>query len=181
MIEQWRDIPGWDGAYQASTLGRIRSVTKTISTLSRWGTPHVYQREGRVLKLSVDKDGYLTCHLRHAGRSKKGGVHRFVCEAFHGEAPSPQHEAAHGDGVRTNNVPDNIRWATTKENFDDRYRHGTAPVGSAHGKAMINERDVLTIRARRRRGEAYASIAKDFPLKEGAILKVALGHTWGHI
>src|SRR5688500_6879632 len=140
--EEWRDIPGWEGLYQVSSLGRVQSLTKTIHAISRWGTPQVYEREGRVLKLKVDKDGYLSCHLVHDGKNQHFKAHQLVCRAFNGPSPSPKHVVAHNDGTRTNNVPDNLRWATPKENHHDRDAHGTWARGTLHGRAKLTDKDV---------------------------------------
>jgi hypothetical protein len=58
-------------------------------------------------------------------------VHHLVLEAFVGPRPAG-HEAAHGDGDKTNNALANLRWATPKENAADRYRHGTVLFGTRH-------------------------------------------------
>jgi hypothetical protein len=72
-------------------------------------------------------------HFQYCGRTL--AVHVVVCTAFHGSRPSPVHQAAHRNGVPTDNRAANIRWATPKENQADRERHGTRGVKIDSGQA----------------------------------------------
>jgi len=176
-VEIWKPIPGWGGLYEASSEGRVRSLDKTINATSRWGSPQVYFRAGKVLKPKVDKDGYLGCHLTHAGRNKHYKVHQLVCMAFHGPAPAGC-VVAHGDGARTNNRPDNLRWATTKENHRDRWRHGTEPVGAKHPKAKVTPRMAAAIRQRWSAGDTQSAISADIGISQTTIWKIIHGQHW---
>src|SRR4249919_3851923 len=105
--EKWAVIPGFDGKYEASTLGRVRNAA-TGRVLGPWlaGTM-----------------GYEYLAL---GRQWKGPVHRLVCSAFHGEPVGKRSDVAHFDGRVGNNRPENLRWATRAENTADAIRHGTS-------------------------------------------------------
>lgn len=177
-VEIWKAIPEWEGFYEASSLGRIRSLDKTITAVSRWGSPQVYFRAGRVLKLKLDRDGYLGCHLVHSGRNKHYKAHQLVCIAFHGPAPTPQHVVAHGDGVRAGNTPDNLRWATTKENHADRWLHGTEPARDKHPRAKVTKGSAALIRRRWRNGESQNRIASSLGLSTATVWKVVHGQHW---
>jgi hypothetical protein len=63
-----------------------------------------------------EKNGYLTVVLRADGGYKMFGVHRLVCDAFHGAPPSPRHQPDHINGDRKDNRPSNLEWVTPKEN-----------------------------------------------------------------
>jgi hypothetical protein len=110
--EEWRDIPEWPG-YQASSHGRIRSF-------KRWP-------KGRIAKQCADiRTGYKRVNLRSPdGNNRAVKVHRLICAAFHGPSPTDKPEVAHRDGTRDNNQPDNLRWASRKENVADQMAHGT--------------------------------------------------------
>lgn len=110
--EVWKPIPIAEG-YEASSLGRIRSVTRTISD-GRTFT-------GRILKPWIAGEGYLYVDL---GKSLKMGVNRAVAMAFHG-MPEDGMEAAHLDGIKANNRQDNLVWATHAENEQHKRLHGT--------------------------------------------------------
>lgn len=176
-VEIWKPIPEWEGVYEASNEGRIRSLDKTITAVSRWGTPQVYFRAGKVLKPKADKDGYLGCHLVHAGRNKHYKVHQLVCMAFHGPAPAG-HVVAHGDGTRTNNASENLRWATTQENHRDRWKHGTEPVGAKHPRARVTPQMAKAITKRWRHGETQAAIGADIGISQTTIGKIVNGQHW---
>lgn len=128
MTEEWREVPSFPG-YYASSLGRIRG------------------RRGHVLSPSTS-NGYLRVKPLREGRIFLKGVHQLVCEAFHGVAPSPKHQAAHGNGVRHDNRSDNLRWATYRENRDDMRIHGTQQIGEKHPRAGLTQAQADEIRAR---------------------------------
>lgn len=119
--ETWRPIPGWEGAYDASDQGRIRSLDRTI--LHRTGAKH--RIRGRILKPATTADGYRDVIL---GGGKHGRVHILVLQAHVGLAPAGM-EVCHNDGNPANNTLPNLRWDTRSENHRDKRRHGTDPKG----------------------------------------------------
>ena len=119
--EVWKPIPIADG-YEASSLGRIRSVTRTIAD------GRVFS--GRILKPWIAGEGYFYVAL---GKSLKMGVNRAVAMAFHG-MPEDGMEAAHLDGLKANNRKDNLVWATHSENEQHKRLHGTYARPTNFGK-----------------------------------------------
>lgn len=115
-MERWLPVPNYEGIYEVSSLGRIRSLDR-IDSLGR----ALY---GRVLKQRADRDGYLQIH---AGGSPRRvlRVHRLVLLAFVGPPPADATEALHGDGNPSNNRLTNLRWGTSSENKIDSVLHGT--------------------------------------------------------
>jgi hypothetical protein len=108
LPEMWRPIPFAPG-YEARSLGRIRSATGPD-----------------LLSLVLNsKTGYLQFKASVDGRRMSCTAHRAVCAAFHGEPPAPRYHAAHGNGIKTDNRPENLRWATPSENVMDSIEHGT--------------------------------------------------------
>lgn len=121
-MEIWKDIPGWEGIYQASSEGRIRSVPREHMRPSRKGNVCCYRMKGRVLREAKNEKGYSVVVLSDAANGRRPlmhRVHRLVCRTFHGEPANPELEAAHNDGVRSNNRANNLRWATRAENLAD--------------------------------------------------------------
>lgn len=110
MEEQWKDIEGYEGYYQVSDHGRVRSLDRKNSR--GWNIP------GRVMATPLDSKGYPYVSLHRDGR-KNHRVHRLVCRAFNGEPESESLDVCHNDGTRTNNVPSNLRWGTRSENIMD--------------------------------------------------------------
>lgn len=92
---------------------------------SIWSVVHNWRGHGpKQIKPILDSHGYFKVRLSINGKRINRKVHTLVCEAFHGEKPTPQHEVCHIDGTRTNNDPLNLRWGTRKENAADRTKHG---------------------------------------------------------
>jgi hypothetical protein len=112
-------------------------------------------------------------------------VNRLVCAAFHGAPPSPEHEAAHDDGVRTNNVPDNLSWKTSKQNHADRVRHGTHNRGTRSATHVLTDDDVLFIRANyiwaSRGPNGSTALGKKYGVSHVAIHRAVTGKTWQHL
>jgi hypothetical protein len=113
MDEGWQPIPGFEG-YEASTLGRIRSVDRVIGDGRRAG--------GMVLVATEDYAGYLRVTLRRSGKPVTKLVHQLVCSAFHGPRPRGK-EVRHLDGVKVNCRPGNLAWGTKQQQEKDKKRH----------------------------------------------------------
>lgn len=121
-MTEWRDIPGYEGRYQASDDGQIRSVHRTY--LNSLGRRRV--TPSRVLAGANDKRGYLVVALyKDATTRVTCRVHQCVCLAFHGLRPFPEAHVRHLDGNSYNNAAANLRWGTPSENQFDRLVHGT--------------------------------------------------------
>lgn len=106
-VEIWKPIPGLEGHYEASSLGRIRSL-----------------KRGKVRIMSAIPNGrYLQVMICMDGKYGRQGIHRLVCAAFYGPASGAIH-ACHYDGDAHNNQVSNLRWGTPLENADDLRRHG---------------------------------------------------------
>lgn len=123
--ERWRAIPGYEGLYEASSEGRIRSLDREVRT----GIDARRVIKGRILSQVPGAYGYLLVglYLRGGGKRRTYAVHSLVVATFHGPRPSEDHECCHWDNDRTNNRASNLRWGTRSENRDDQRRHGTFP------------------------------------------------------
>ena len=109
-------------------------------------------------------------------------VHRLVCEAFHGAPPKGRNHVAHWDGVRDNNNVENLRWASPKENAEDRMRHGTAPIGEQGPNGKLTDAIVLEIRRRYQPGYGQlARLAREFGVTRTQILHIVKRRQWTHI
>ena len=107
---------GWEGLYEVSSLGRVRSVDRVDSAGAT--------RKGRVLRSGDQLTGHQVVHLSRASQVTTRTVHRLVLEAFVGPRPEGM-EACHWDGNPRNNRRDNLRWGTRSSNRQDAVRHGT--------------------------------------------------------
>lgn len=111
-MEEWKDIKGYEGLYQVSNYGNVRSLDRTIYTIL--GYKQFYK--GKALKKTEDKNGYLFVALGSKAPNKK--VHRLVAETF---IPNPENkpEVDHIDGNPQNNNLKNLQWANHKENINN--------------------------------------------------------------
>lgn len=109
--EVWRAIPGFRG-YEASSLGRIRSIDRVVMRESRWGGRKPRKYRGRVLKLAGSSP-YLRVRTSYLLRIQY--VHHLVALAFHGKVPKGK-EVSHWDGNPRNNKPTNLIYETRSEN-----------------------------------------------------------------
>ena len=107
-MEEWKEIPIFDGRFLVSNLGRIKQAIR-------------YDKEGRKAGGKVfclnkrDKDGYCIAQIQHKGKRKYLRVHRLVAEAF---IPNPENKPQidHINAIKDDNRAENLRWVTPKEN-----------------------------------------------------------------
>ena len=128
--EIWRDIKDFEGYYQISTKGRVKSFHK--------GTV-------RIMKLQVTKDGYLRVELHRPGKKRKTQVHILVAETF---LPNPENkpEVNHEDGNKSNNCVENLKWSTSSENRQHAVRMGLQRSGCDRPDATLTAEQVREIR-----------------------------------
>jgi hypothetical protein len=119
MSELWRDIPGYEGRYQVSDHGRVRSVDHRVRLVAR-GTETTRLVRGRVLKPGPQKSGHLTVAL---GKGNSKQVHAMVLLAFVGPYPAEQ-EVLHLDDDPTNNRLGNLEYGTRSQNMQLCVAHG---------------------------------------------------------
>lgn len=144
--EEWRDVPEWEGFYQVSSLGRVRSMDRVVTQRSRWGIQNRTMR-GKLLKLNSCTNQYLSVSLSKPGEKPKLClVHRLVAFAFHGNPPTG-HEVCHANGIRTDNRSINLRWDSRSLNHKDKLKHGTDSRGEKNGMCKLNAQEILEIRS----------------------------------
>lgn len=169
--EVWKDIPGYEGRYQASSLGRIRSVDMTVKSVhKRTGTPYTRNIKGRIKTQTVANMGYLVVNLGHQNVRL---VHELVALTFYGPRPSG-HEICHGDGNPKNNRADNLRYDTRRENGRDKLRYGGT-------MKKLRSEDVRKIRALAKDGVKRADIAEAFNISLTMVGLILSGRAHGWI
>ena len=113
------------------------------------------------------------------GRGVSARVHRLVCLAFRGEAPSPEHEAAHLNGNPMDNRAANLAWKTKSGNEADKVGHETGNRGSRHGMSKLTEDHVRELRALAASGEPQKDLAIRYNVSQTTISNILNGRTWG--
>lgn len=113
-MEQWKDIRGYEGKYQVSNLGRVRSLDRTITrAASRVRGPHNVKLKGKILHPCVNRNGYLVVYL--GAKTTIKSVHRLVLEAFSTKVDGKPF-VNHINGDKTDNKITNLEWCTNQEN-----------------------------------------------------------------
>ena len=114
-LEIWKDIKDYEGLYQVSNLGRVRSLPK----VDRLGRVH----NGKIKAQVNNGSGYLIVNLKHNGKQKMKTVHRLVAETFISNDDNLP-EINHIDGNKVNNRVDNLEWCTRSENVKHAIKNG---------------------------------------------------------
>jgi len=169
MSEVWKDIPGYEGRYQASTEGRIRSVDFVIHRqLKRGGTGSMI-RHGAIKKPSPGNSNvpYLKVWLFGEAGNKCYLVHRIIAATFLGPCPEGQ-EVRHLNNNYLDNRAENLAYGTHLENTadtirDERHTHRLAP------------EEVRCIRGRIAAGETNTAIARDYGVSDVVVSNIRLG------
>lgn len=130
--EIWKDIQGFEGFYQVSNLGRVRSLQRTTS--------HGRGLQSRILKGDQRMEGHLQVVLYRDGRRKTRYIHHLVLEAFVGTRPAGT-ECCHNDGQPSNNRVSNLRWDTRSNNLLDAYKHHARQPGGGRPKRRVLRSD----------------------------------------
>lgn len=118
--ERWLPVPGYEGYYEVSDHGNVRSVDRWVPRVD--GKRNHYT--GKALTLLVDPEGYRVVRLSRDGQTRSKFAHRLVVEAFNGPVPDGL-VCCHNDNDPSNNRLDNIRVDTQAGNIADKRRFGT--------------------------------------------------------
>ena len=119
MEEIWKSIDGFEGIYEISNLGRVKSLAKTGSVYTGKGKPRKEYTINETIVKGWSQE-YQVVDLRKAGKSHSKKIHRLVAEAFIPNADNKS-QVNHIDENKFNNRIDNLEWVTPKENVN----HGT--------------------------------------------------------
>ena len=166
----WKPIAGYEGSYEVSDDGQVRSVDR-VSCGRR--------QRGRVLaQQSHPKKKYRTVALSRAGTMFRAQVHRLVAEAF---IPNPLNlpMVNHRDLVRTNNRVSNLEWVTRQENMD----HAAEVIrrGEECHQAKLTEGKVREMRQRYAGGARVADIAREMGIGYDCAYRAITRITWRHV
>lgn len=129
--EEWRDVVGYEGLYQVSNFGRVKSFHKD---------------KVKILKFGVSPFGYLRVVLCKDFNKKNRPIHILVAQAF---IPNPENkpQVNHIDGNKQNNCVENLSWVTSAENIAHAFDMGLRKTGCEHGRAKLTAEQVRDIRA----------------------------------
>lgn len=165
---RWKDIPGYEGLYQVSDQGKVRSL----------GRLNAYGRriKGRELSQINATRGYLQVKLCKDGLQSTRKIHVLVASAFIGDRPDGNH-VRHLNGIKKDNRVVNLAYGSPAENGKDMRRHLTL-AGENHSQSKLSEKDVVTIR---KSDIPRNQLADKYGVTYATITDVQLGRSWRHI
>lgn len=173
--EIWKDVPGYEGLYQASNCGRIRSLDRVV----KFKDGRQSFKKGVVLAHEIRKDETHKVKISKNNNSKCVAVHRIIALAF---IPNPNSlpQVNHIDGSRHNNNVDNLEWITISGNIKHAYDMGLLKptIGEKHPRAKLTESDVRSILNDNR---PHNEIAKDYGVKRSTVYDIKSRKRWKHI
>jgi hypothetical protein len=141
QTEIWLRIPGYETHYEASNLGRIRSVERVVVDIKN-NRPRTRVFKSKILRPNSNKDGRLSVMLSINGVCKRILISRLVCLTFHGLPPEGKTSVLHYDDVKTNNASENLRWGSQKDNMSDVLRNQGKYSAYIDGRSKV-ERGLL--------------------------------------
>lgn len=177
MVE-WRAVPGFEGRYEVSSDGQVRSLARVLRFIWR-GKPKERPLPAKLLKPTLDQDGYPRVVLYLGGVRHEAPVHRLVLLAFVGPRP-PGAVARHLDDIPLNNTPGNLAWGTVLDNAADALANDRYHRGSRHYHAKLTEADVMAIRAARGK-ETNHQLSARYGVAYQHISLIQLRKCWKHV
>lgn len=176
-MEIWKDVEGYEGLYQVSNLGRVKSVARFVDHPK--GGKRIVQE--RIMAVKINKRGYLYSSLSKNGVVVNHLNHRVVGIAF---IPNNDNkpEVNHKDGVKTNNFKDNLEWSTRSENEIHARKTGlkVSIKGERCHLSKLTELDAITIKYKSA-GVKHTDIALLYGISKHQVAKIKQGKSWSHI
>lgn len=181
-VERWLPVVGFEGLYEVSDHGRVRSLDREdhYERIDQYSGRMLTIRrrlKGRILRPGPTSTGHMTVCL---GRGNVRLVHHLVLEAFVGPRPPPPFEGLHYDDVPSHNFLANLRWGTRSANLHDAIRNGGKGVGENAPRAKLKNADIPIIRSLFG-NISYAEIGRRYGVGEATIRQIKNGRSWRHI
>jgi hypothetical protein len=178
MSEQWKPVRDFEGLYEVSNLGRLRSLPRE----KRGRSDAVYFTKARILEPCLHSGYKATLLFRPGGARRHALVHRLVAEAF---VPNPEAlpQVNHINSRRTDNQASNLEWTDNKGNSDHARAAGRLVVtrGEAYAHAKLTGENVLNIRLLSGRGATNKEIAAMYRVTASLISLIVNRKRWAHV
>ncbi len=171
MKEIWKDVRGYEGLYEVSNLGRVRSLGRTVP-----GSYGSVRRLKTRFVVGSKSAGYRCIHLCDGPRRSQRYVHDLVSEAFIGPRPEGNFYVNHKDGDKLNNELTNLEYCSPTENIVHAFATGLrTDHGECHRWAKLSDADVIWIRVWADEGFPTKVIANAFGVGRHAVRNIVCG------
>ncbi len=170
MVEEWKDVTGFEGVYSISSMGRLRrEYTTNASPIGRIVKGSQRGRSGHK---------YVRYTLHHNGKSTRCFAHTLVLRAFIGDDKNKMPHHINNNSL--DNSLSNLKWVTSSENTKYAYADGRIPSrrGEASNSAKLSSSAVAEIRARYGRGSSCATLATAYGIHKSTAHRIATRRTW---
>ena len=169
--ERWRQVLGFEGLYEVSDMGRVRSLARRVKNAA--GSESLLKE--RIMKASPLSKGHMHLALRKGGKSHWRLVHVLVLEAFVSPRPDGLH-ACHCNGISSDNRLVNLRWDTPKANMRDAMIHGTGNQGFRNPRARLTREQIVAVREAK---GSTAEVAAAYGVCRETVRRIKKGLRWG--
>jgi hypothetical protein len=173
MKEEWRDVVGYEGLYQVSTLGRVKSLEKRLRIKS--GNYRI--KLETIKRQHVANNGYLTVGLSDSGKNRNVLVHRLIAEAFI-ENSGNLETVNHINGIKTDNNVHNLEWCSHRDNLLHALENG---LRKPRKKKLDDIQALTTITHLSAKNRTMADISRHFNVSEALIARIKNGETFKNI
>jgi hypothetical protein len=179
-MEEWKDIPKFEGLYQVSSLGRVRSLDRTVPRKLR-GKDFTTFVPGQLRVLTKNKKGYMVCRLSKLDVSHHFLVHRLVAYAFLPPCTDPLFQLNHKNTKKDDNRPENLEWVSARDNMRHAAQNGLInKKGTRNGRAKLNESIVQSIKGQIGLVDPD-TLAETYKISRCTINDIIKGRTWTHV
>lgn len=168
--EHWRPVVGYEGLYEVSDLGRVRSLPRK-TTKGGIMKPHAQPKYGHLL-VSLSPP---------PANGSKFLVHRLVLEAFVGPCPVGFEARHFPDNDPANNRLENLSWGTRLQNVRDRVPCGTQPRGAQSHNAKLTELQVREMLAAKKCGAGFRALGRRYGVSHTTVRQIVSGERWAHL
>lgn len=173
-MELWEPIEGYEGYYEISNKGRVKSLDRTVPGIKKKTV------SSRIMKTQADRTGYPRAYLTIGSKTKTVAVHRLVYKAFVGSIPKGQ-QVDHIDGNKLNICPENLQVLSRRDHRRKTVFTRQHAFGERVGNSRLSTSDVAKIRYLLNKGElTQKEIAKKFDVHYSTIGAISSGRTWVH-
>lgn len=170
--EQWKSIKGYEGLYEVSNLGRVRSLDRLVKYNG------FVKKDSQIIKPATSCNGYLFVCLYNQTQKRILYLHKLVAENF---IPNPYKRSVinHIDEIKSNNEYINLEWCTTSDNVLHSIKTGTSyHNGMSYGRSKVNAEQAISIRLSYESGASLSVLANQYSMTKSGISNIIKRKSW---